>query len=147
MPEYARTHLAQREGQPTLADFAPIARGQLASEQSLARDANRVLICDSDALTTALYAEALCGEVPAEVQALAHAGRYDLTLLTAPDVPFVAEPLRYLPQAREAFYQRCVEELEARGRAYTVLRGSWAERADTARAAIDTLLERPPALT
>jgi HTH-type transcriptional repressor of NAD biosynthesis genes len=145
VPEYARTHLAQQEGQPVLADFAPIALGQAASEQSLARDANRVLICDSDALTTALYAEALCGEVPAEVQALAEAGRYDLTLLTAPDVPYVPEPLRYLPHARERFFERCVQALEAHGRRYHVLSGGWAARRRSARAAIDALLAPAPA--
>ena len=143
VPEYARPHLAAREGQPLLADFAPIARGQLASEQSLARDANRVLICDSDALTTALYAEALCGEVPPEVQALADGGPYDLTLVTAPDVPYVPEPLRYLPHARERFFTRCIEALEAHGRKYHVLSGGWAARRRGARAAIDALLAPP----
>jgi nicotinamide riboside kinase len=104
-----------------------------------------VLICDSDALTTALYAEALCGEVPAEVQALADAGRYDLTLLTAPDVPYVPEPLRYLPHARERFFERCVQALEAHGRRYHVLSGGWAARRRSARAAIDALLAPAPA--
>ena len=117
----------------------------MASEQSLARDANRVLICDSDALTTALYAEALCGEVPAEVQALASEGRYDLTLVTAPDVPYVPEPLRYLPHARERFFARCIEALEAHGRPYHVLSGGWAARRRSARAAIDALLAPPAA--
>ena len=145
VPEYARTYLAGREGQPVLADFAPIARGQLASEQSLAADANRVLICDSDALTTALYAQALCGEVPDEVQQLADAGHYDLTLVTAPDVPYVPEPLRFLPQAREAFFERCTSALEARGRRYLVLSGGWAARRRGARAAVDALLARPSA--
>jgi NadR type nicotinamide-nucleotide adenylyltransferase len=140
VPEYARAYLAHHGPVLSLSDFTPIARGQVASESALARAARRVLLCDSDALTTALYAEALGGAVPPEVQDLAAQGRYDLTLLTAPDVPFVDDPLRYLPKGRDAFFERCVQELTARGRAYVVLRGSWAERADAARAAVATLL-------
>ncbi|MCA9532805.1 MAG: AAA family ATPase [Myxococcales bacterium] len=139
VPEYARTYLASRGGAIELADFALMAQGQLASEEALAREARRILICDSDALTTALYAELMFGEVPPAVAALADAGSYALTLVTAPDVPFVDDPLRYLPAARERFFERCVAELEARGRPYRVLRGSWEQRAETARAAIDAL--------
>ncbi|MCB9662173.1 MAG: AAA family ATPase [Sandaracinaceae bacterium] len=152
VPEYARAYLAQPRVAPGGAlasteppplvpdDFVHIARGQAASEEALAREARKVLVCDSDALTTALYAHELVGTVPAEVAERADTARYDLTLLTAPDVPFVPDPQRFLPHTRQRFFDRCRAELEARGRAFVVLRGAWDERLATAQAAVDALL-------
>jgi hypothetical protein len=57
-----------------------------------------------------------------------------------PDVPYVPEPLRFLPHAREALLRAVhLQALEARGRRYLVLSGGWAARRRGARAAVDAL--------
>ncbi len=143
VPEYARGLLEGREGRVAAADMPLIAKGQHASETALAPSANRVLFCDTDPLATVLWSEALFGAVDTEVRAAGDAASYDLTLLTDVDVPFVPDPVRYLPDERASFFARCEEALTARGRPFVRLRGSWDERFAAACAAVDTLLARP----
>lgn len=77
-------------------EWAEIVRGQIASEEALARDADRVLICDTDPLATTVWAEFLAGGCPQELRDLARRP-YDLTLLTTPDVPWDADDGRCVP--------------------------------------------------
>jgi NadR type nicotinamide-nucleotide adenylyltransferase len=143
VPEHARAHLMLRHALVTFPDLALIARRQVASEEALARSCNRLLVADTDALTTRLWSEALFGRVDDAVAELARAARYDLTLLCDVDVPWVADPLRYLPDDRERFFARCQQALEELGRRYVVIRGSWDERFEAACAAVAPLLLDP----
>lgn len=143
--EWARAVLERRDGELDGLDWSELTRGQIAAEEALARNAERVLICDTDPLATVVWAETLLGACPATVREAAQDRRYDLTLLTAPDVPWVDDPVRYLPDGGARFFERCREALEQRGRRYVVLRGDWATRYATARAALDELL-RPAAI-
>ena len=72
VPEWARTMLERRNGSLEGLDWTEIVRGQIASEEARARDANRVLICDTDPIVTPLWAETLLGACPPEVSAAAH---------------------------------------------------------------------------
>lgn len=160
VPEYARLLLEERAPDEPLQpeDFARIARGQIAAEEALARQADRVLICDTDVLSTAIWAEVLLG-ADASVQAQAlfdqapgqapgqAAGRsYDLTLLTDVDVPFVPDPVRYFPAqaARADFLQRCQRALCAHRRPFVLLSGSFEARFQAACDAIEALLRAGP---
>jgi HTH-type transcriptional regulator, transcriptional repressor of NAD biosynthesis genes len=140
VPEYARTLLEARPGAVTAADIPRIARGQAASEDGLARAANRLLVCDTDLLTTVLWSETLFGDCPSWIRDAAERREYDLYLLTDIDVPWVPDPVRYLPRERESFRDRCRQMLESRGRPYVLLSGSWDVRFSRAVSAIDELL-------
>ena len=128
VPEYARTLLEANGGEVRLEDMEPIARGQVASEEALARNANRVLICDTDPLATLIWSDVLFGSVPPFVREAADRRAADLYLLLDADVPWVEDLVRYLPQQGRAFFDRCRAELDARGRRYAVIRGDWEER-------------------
>jgi HTH-type transcriptional regulator, transcriptional repressor of NAD biosynthesis genes len=141
VPEYARAHLELRGGALDASDMPRIARRQRAAEEALARSANRLLVADTDPLTTAVWSEALFGRVDPEVAALAAESRYALTLLLDVDVPWVPDVARYLPGERASFFARCEAALVAHGRRYQILRGSWDERFDAACRAIAPLLE------
>jgi HTH-type transcriptional regulator, transcriptional repressor of NAD biosynthesis genes len=140
VPEYARTLLELKEGKVELADMEKIARGQIASEEALARRANRLLFCDTDALTTAIWSEALYRACPPWITAQAKLRRYDLTLLCDVDVPWVPDVVRYLPNERESFLERCIDALNAHQRAFVRISGSWEARFETACRAVDALL-------
>jgi NadR type nicotinamide-nucleotide adenylyltransferase len=140
VPEYARGYLERRQGHLEARDMVPIARGQAASEDALLPDSNRVLICDTDPLLTAVWSRSLYGACDPWIEEQALARRYDLTLLTDVDVPWVADPVRYLPDDRRPFFDRCEAALRQAGRRYQVLRGSWDERLARACEAIDALL-------
>jgi HTH-type transcriptional repressor of NAD biosynthesis genes len=147
VPEYARTHLEARPAGTAVSedDLAAIARGQVASEEALAFEANRVLVADTDPLLTCVWSETLFGRTPAWLAAAAAARRYELTLLLDVDVPWVADAVRYLPDDRAPFFARCEAALRAADRRYVVLRGDHEARFTTACAALDALLApRPP---
>jgi len=142
VPEYAQLLIAEQDGALAYEDIPRIARGQRASEQALARRANRVLFCDSDLLTTRIWSETLFDDCPAWICEEADRAAYDLTLLCDVDVPWVDDVHRYRPEDRRAFFARCRDALDARGRPYVVIRGDWAERDRAAIAAVRALLDR-----
>lgn len=138
--EYARGLLDHKEGRCDYDDLVRIARGQAAAEDALARQAHRLLIADTDPLTTTVWARELFGRVPEEVAQLAATRDYDLYLLLDVDVPWVDDQQRYLPHRRREFFERCRQALEQSGRRYTVIRGRWADRWQQALAAVEPLL-------
>lgn len=140
VPEYARTLIEAQDGKIGLEDIPRIARGQAAAEDALARNANRLLVCDTDLLTTTIWSDILFGECPAWVHDEAERRTYDLYLLTDVDVPWVEDIVRYLPDERRAFFDRCEAALASRNRPYVRISGSWEERFETARAAVERLL-------
>lgn len=146
VPEYARTFIEAQGGEVTADDMPRIAAGQSASEEVLARRADRVLFCDTDPLATPLWSEALFGAPLPALQAEARARTYPLTLLCDADVAWVADPVRYLPDGGRAFFDRCAAELAAAGRRTVVLSGPWAAREAAAIAAVEALLAQPVGL-
>ncbi len=138
--EYARGLLNFKDGRCDPEDIPLIARGQIASEDALARQANRVLFCDTDLLTTTIWSDVLFGSCPEWIQEEADRRTYDLYLLADIDVPWISDGQRYLPQERESFFARCVRVLESRGRRYVKISGSWEERFAQACREVDRLL-------
>jgi HTH-type transcriptional regulator, transcriptional repressor of NAD biosynthesis genes len=142
VPEYARTLLEAQGGAIALEDIERIARGQLASEDALARRANRVLVCDTDVLATAIWSDVLFGDCPAWIRAEADRRACDLYLVTGVDVPWEPDPVRYLPDQRAAFLTRCLAELERRGRRVVTLSGPPEARLRAAVAAVTALMDQ-----
>jgi NadR type nicotinamide-nucleotide adenylyltransferase len=138
--EYARGHLDYKAALCEPADIPLIVRGQLAAEDALARQANRVLFCDTDAIMTTVYSDLYYGTTPDWLRQAAEERTYDLYLVTDVDVPWVADPQRDMPHRREEIRDRCVRALVSRGRRFVLIRGSWAERFEAAQKAVDALL-------
>jgi len=142
--EYARGWLDPRQGVCAREDIPIIARGQLAAEEALARRANRLLVCDTDLLTTMIWSEELFGDCPAWIRAEAERRQYDLYLLMDIDVPWVDDHQRYLSHRRQAFFDHCRQSLEVRHRPYVIIRGNWQERFAQACRAVQQLLQQEP---
>jgi len=147
VPEYAREYLqdkwdrVQRTCEPE--DLVPIAYGQMALENSLARKADRVLICDTDLLETKVYSETYyTGSCDPLLEKYALKNNYDLYLLTYIDTPWVADDLRDRPEERERMFEHFKAALEQYDRNFIILRGDKPKRLAHAIAAIDKLLER-----
>jgi NadR type nicotinamide-nucleotide adenylyltransferase len=107
----------------SLEDIEKIARGQIEAEDAAARLANRVLICDTDLMTTAIWSKHYFGSCPAWVLEESFARSYDLYLLTDIDIPWVADIWRDCPDKREHFLALFRKEMELRGRSYAVVSG------------------------
>jgi len=138
--EYARGLLDFKGGRCDPEDIPLIARGQIAGEEALARQAQRLLFCDTDPLTTVIWSEWLFGECPKWIREEAAARRYHLTLLLDIDVPWVDDSQRFLKDRRGEFIDRCRNALETHGRPYVTIRGDWEARFSGASEAVDRLL-------
>ncbi len=143
VPEFARAYLESRGGVLTRPDLDVIGEGQLAMEDALAGDANRVLICDTDPLATVIWCEVMFGEAPAWLRTAALARRYALTLVCDVDLPWENDLVRYLPTDRPGFLARCESALRAAGRRYMIVRGTGEARTAMAMTAITELLAEP----
>lgn len=141
VPEYAYTYIAQKGKDLQIKDMEHIARAQLSSEDALAREANKVLFCDTDAMTTALWSAQFFNSVPDWVTAQAETRHYDLYFLMDTDVAWKEDIHRYDPKTRAAFADRCEKKLQESGKSYIKLSGSWDEKFDLAVKNITALLQ------
>lgn len=134
VPEYAKALIARQGGQFHEHNVMEVAWAQHRTEQALAPAANRLLVCDTNALTTLIWSDTLFGGHPPELEELAQQAHYDLTLLMVPSVPWVDDVhRRVLPASaaaagRQAFFDTCVHWLEKWGWRYAVVEGDFTER-------------------
>ena len=144
VPEYARDFY-NRKGieNAQFDDVLPIAAGQQESEETAARDANKLLFCDTDAITTVIYSRHYYDRVPARLLKISHARRYDLVLFCEIDLPWEADTQRDLGHLREEMRRRFVEELQSRRIEFITIRGQGDARLQ---AAIDAVENRFPEL-
>ncbi len=145
--EYVREYWDAHGAKIGPGDLDAIARGQLANEEAAAARARQVVFCDTDLLTCTLWDDILFpGECPpwARDEAERRAGEAALYLLCDTDVPYVEDPQRCFPtvdgreQARRVWQQALV----TRGLPVVKIRGPWAEREQSAIAAVTLLLAR-----
>lgn len=144
VPEYGRFYSEGKysaDGHSwTSEEFTHIARTQAEAEDRLARDANKVVICDTDPFATTIWHERYMGRPSDEVRAIADARRYDLYILTGDEIPFVQDGLRDGEGMRHAMHRRFEEALRESGRPHVVVRGTREERLEQAVALVDRLL-------
>lgn len=145
VPEYAREYLQEKwdREQKTCEpqDLLPIARGQMALENALSKQASTILICDTDLLETKVYSEAYyVGECDPQLEKYALQNSYDLYLLTYIDTPWVKDDLRDKPNERERMFAYFKNTLEKYQRNFVILKGTHEERLATAIKHIDKLL-------
>jgi NadR type nicotinamide-nucleotide adenylyltransferase len=142
VPEYARAYLEAGRPLTEPAHFEDIARGQVESEDKLAREANRLLFCDTNLLATQVWCEHYAGSCPNTIATMAASRTYDLYLLCdVAGMPWVADSIRDCPDLRTTFHDRFRRELEERRLPYVVLTGSFAERLKTAIASVEPVLK------
>jgi HTH-type transcriptional repressor of NAD biosynthesis genes len=121
-------------------EFTEIARQQQEMENTLARQANRILICDTDVLATGIWHERYLGALSAEVDAIAESHRHDLYLLTDCDLPFVQDGLRDGETIRQWMTRRFEEVLRERGLPWIRICGQGEQRLSAAVLEVDKLL-------
>lgn len=137
VPEYGRTHTETFGVDVTEDDLANIVLGHEAASQAARRQANRVLIEDTDPVLTAVWADMLLDRRPLWLDERRNPA--DLYLLCDIDAPWVDDSTRYFRDeaTRRFFMDRCRTELERRGLPYVTLSGDWDTRLATAIDAIE----------
>lgn len=144
--EYAR-EFWDIHGVITLEDIPGIAREQWRREDEAAARAERLVICDTEALTTMLWSDLLYGTCPDDIRrgVEVRARNYALYLLLDIDVPWTSDPQRCFPD--EADRGKCLKvwhgALERRQLPYQWIRGDWSQREQAAIAAVAAIMEKP----
>jgi NadR type nicotinamide-nucleotide adenylyltransferase len=146
--EYARLFVEEHPRPVALADVDAIARGQIEVEDQALAEArhagSRVVIHDTDLISTEVYSRHYYGRAPEWIAPLALARRADLYLLHHPDVPWTQDGYqRAEPGRRDELFARFRDTLAALGAAVTPITGTWDRRRESAIAAIDGLLGEP----
>ncbi len=96
----------------TQGDLLNIAQGQMRIEDEFYRDANHVLICDTNLLVIKIWSDFVFGNCNAWIlQEMTHR-YYDLHLLTNIDIPWEEDPQREHPTKRKELYDLYKRELD-----------------------------------
>ncbi|TMM30024.1 ATP-binding protein [Polaribacter aestuariivivens] len=144
-PEFAREYLQNKWNNERKTcekeDLLPIATGQMELENSLAKKADKILICDTDLLETKVYSEEFYGGfVDDKLNEAANKNEYDLYLLTYIDTPWEEDDLRDRPDERLEMFNAFENALKKHNKNYILLKGDKETRLKTATKAIDKIL-------
>lgn len=144
--EYGRDYWEEKqkrgESEWRTDEFVHIARRQSTEEDEAARQANRVLVCDTDAFATAVWHERYLEFRSPDVEKISQTRRRaDLYLLTNVDIPFVQDGARDGEHLRLWMHKRFLEELTARKLPFAVISGNREKRLWDAVARIAPLLD------
>jgi len=138
--EYVRDYLDAKGSALDAGDVEPIARGQMAREDSaLSASPREFVILDTDLFSTVIYACHYYGSCPEWIERAARERRADLYLLLDVDAPWTPDPQRDRGERREEMHALFRDALEAAGARVVVIRGGWEERRARAIEAIDAL--------
>jgi NadR type nicotinamide-nucleotide adenylyltransferase len=137
-PEYGRAYCEVFGSQCDADDLLAIARGHQAQDFAARRAANKLLVLDTDAVVTAVWADMLLGHRPHDLDRVERTA--DLYLLCDIDVPWTFDGTRYTHlsalETRQRFFNLCRDELERRKLPYIFVSGSQEARLRTAIQAI-----------
>lgn len=142
VPEFAREYIARQKNKFLYKDITRFARGQLKLEGQLIKKANRILFCDTDFITTAIYSKHYFGKCPDFVVGLANREKYDLYLFADIDLPWKSDPQRNLGIRRKEFKKIFQKELVSRGIPFTIISGKGRVRFRSAVKAINSFLKK-----
>lgn len=140
VPEFARDYLTVH-GSTYTPEQAPIlAHGQMQREAEYALLADRVLFCDTDAMTTMLWSEYYFGRAVPEIIELAERHVHDLYVLCADELAWEDDGLRRSAGSAAWFDRRLREVMNDWNRTWIEVRGDVPRRVRQAKAAIDRLI-------
>ena len=126
VPEVSREFVSSNDF--TIEDIIKIGYAQTERILGAAQQANRILFCDTDLITTQIYCRHYLKTFPSVLTELEHKVSFDLYFLMDIDVPWVADGLRDLGDRREEMFTVFKNELDKRGITYILVKGNWEER-------------------
>lgn len=138
VPEVARELITSNDF--TVDDIIRIGHAQTRRVIEKSFEANKVLICDTDLITTEIYSRTYLHQVPPVLLELEKQITYDRYFLFSPDVPWVADGMRDLSARRQEMFELFKAELVNRGIPFTTVSGSYEQREETVRNEIAGLI-------
>jgi len=140
VPEFVRAFAEQKGAPIDFSDHGAIARGQMALEDAAMAGAPRLIIQDTDLLSTVVYCQHYFGRCPPWIEETAAARRPSLYLLCATDVAWVADGVRDRGHMRDEMQQLFADAVRASGARFVEVAGDAARRLRDATNAIDGIV-------
>ena len=134
--EYVRDYMDAKGTPLDASDVEPIARGQIAREDDAVARAQRLVILDTDLLSTVIYARHYYGSAPEWIERGAEERRGDLYLLLDVDVAWTPDAQRDRGDRRDEMHALFRDALKDA----VQISGNWEERLSRAIEAIDAFL-------
>ena len=143
IPEFAREYCEKLIEPCTWQDEINMFHGQLALEQKLIPEANKLVFCDTTFITVKIWSEYTFGKAPQEVLEELPRHPYDFYLLMDIDLPWQEDPLRDFPHLREHFMEVWHRELKSLDARYSIVSGDESRRLKNAISLVDEYLTVP----
>ena len=121
VPEYGREYTDNFK--LTLDGICKIATTQIENENKLLNEANKVLICDSEIITTKIWSLIYFKTVPKMVEKLVNEMNYDLYILLNTDVPWIQDGTRIAGKIRNWHFETIKSELTRLGKEFIIIEG------------------------
>jgi nicotinamide riboside kinase len=138
--EYARAYLTKINRPYTLNDILLIYRHQMVCEQQLCKKHPNGIIADTECINGKVWCEEVFNMTPDWFTQMVRDFPYDHYLLTAPDIPWVADPLRENAGRGNYFFERYKKELEFFKLNFSIIDGVGEQRFQAAIGAVEKFL-------
>ncbi|MEJ7911647.1 MAG: ATP-binding protein [Chitinophagaceae bacterium] len=140
-PEFARQYLSEKGTNYSYHDLLVIAQEQVAQEDLLQQSAKDLYFIDTEMYVMKIWCEVVFNNCHTWILKEIVSRQYDLYLLCATDLPWVADPLREYPdiQIRQRLFTMYRETLVSNGCKWAPIYGSYDLRLKTATALIDVI--------
>jgi len=142
VPEYARLFMEKLKREYNHDDVIHCARVQMKTEDEMISQANRFLFCDTELINYKIWFEDKFQKIPEWLQDEIEKRKYDLYLLTSPDLLWIDESIRENPGRRKYFFDLYLQELERRDFQFRVITGKGVSRMTSAINFIDSFFTR-----
>lgn len=130
VPEFAREYLERLARPYAYEDLLDIGKGQIRLEDELAKEADDLLLCDTDLHVVQVWSQHRFGKVHPWILEQIRVRKYDLYLLTDIDIPWTDDPLREhpSPEMRQYFFDQYLRLVNATGVPFSIVSGTGIER-------------------
>ncbi|WP_320006239.1 ATP-binding protein [Maridesulfovibrio sp.] len=142
VPEYLREYFALKNGILTIDDAIPIAEGQLRLESEAAARGFNPLICDTDIVSSMVYAKHYFGRCPPLLNDRFNQLPPSIYLLCDIDIEWQADGQRDMPEGREYMQNLFVKELRELNVSFHSIKGDIGSRTAEATRLINAALSK-----
>lgn len=152
VPEFARSYLENKiifydslgknsEEICLESDIPPIVMGQMASEDNMSNQAEKLIFFDTNPLQTSVYVKYYYQKQYDWLMSLLKIRTYDHYLLLDTDIAWEADPLRDRPNDRQEIFKLFKYELESRNLPFTIINDHAQQRINNAIMAVENVIK------
>ncbi|MEI6488280.1 MAG: ATP-binding protein [Bacteroidota bacterium] len=140
VPEYARSYLAPLTRKYTPGDIIEISKVQIEQERIAIEKANKYIFVDTELIISKVWCLDVFNTCPEWITSTLLKTKFDLYLLTYPDLPWEEDVLRENPLRREYLFDWYEKELIEISANYAIIKGRGYARLENCIKAINQLL-------